>query len=307
VEYYVSAGCDVASGGAWEFLPRTAEFQPPAWNTQAGNNTTPCINEFMAINGDTIADEAGEFDDWIEVLNRDSSPLDLGGLFLSDNPTNLNKWVFPAGTQVGAGESILVWADGDESQGPLHADFKLSGSGETIILTSDDGTTVLDAFYFGTQQENVSSGRLFDGQSEWVTFAEATPASSNQIICGYRPFDQLDPAAHPLEMVGIGSPAIGGTVQIEIRNAPPSGTVLLFASRGADEITNLTSAGTVLLDMSQVFFQQPLQTDSTGVATLLVPLNSTALIGQTFYAQGISLSMGPDGALSNGLELVICP
>jgi len=62
-----------------------------------------------------------------------------------------------------------------------------------------------------------------------------------------------------------------------------------------------------LLDMSQVFFQQPLQTDSTGVATLLVPLNSTALIGQTFYAQGISLSMGPDGALSNGLELVICP
>lgn len=307
VEYYVSAGCDSASGGAWEFLPRTAEFQAPSWNTQAANSTSPCINEFMAINGDTVSDEMGEFDDWVEILNRDSTPLDLSGFFLSDNSADLVKWIFPVGTQVGVGESVLVWADNEESQGPLHAGFKLSGSGETLFLTSPDGTTVLDAFSFGVQRENFSSGRLLDGQSQWVTFSGPTPGTSNQVICGYRSFDQLDASAHPLELLGVGLPAIGGSVQIEVRNAPSSSTILLFASRGSDEIADLTSAGTVLLDMSRVVFQQSVQVDSAGVATFIAPLNNPALVGQAFYAQAISLNMGSDGALSNGLELVVCP
>ena len=33
------------------------------------------INEFMADNGTTITDPAGEYDDWIELYNPTSNPI----------------------------------------------------------------------------------------------------------------------------------------------------------------------------------------------------------------------------------------
>src|SRR5690606_7301653 len=55
------------------------------------------INEFMADN-DAIASPAGINADWIELYNNTSSSVNLGGLYLSDNPNNPAKWQFPAGT-----------------------------------------------------------------------------------------------------------------------------------------------------------------------------------------------------------------
>ena len=67
------------------------------------------ITEFMARNATTLADEDGDFSDWIEVTASSGGSVNLGGWYLTDDPTNLTKWAFPAET-LAAGSSIVVFA-----------------------------------------------------------------------------------------------------------------------------------------------------------------------------------------------------
>src|SRR5687768_16250945 len=53
------------------------------------------INEFMATNQSSIQDEEGKFEDWIEIYNADEKAIDLGGLFISDDKKNKNKFKIP--------------------------------------------------------------------------------------------------------------------------------------------------------------------------------------------------------------------
>ncbi len=79
------------------------------------------INEFMASNGTTIADEDGDFEDWIELHNSGNQPVDLAGWGLSDNPANPFKWQIPEGSVIAPGGHFLVFASGKDRipGGPL--------------------------------------------------------------------------------------------------------------------------------------------------------------------------------------------
>jgi hypothetical protein len=80
---------------------------------------------------------------------------------------------------LGPGEYILIWADDDEKQGPLHAGFGLSRNGEAVALFNQDGATLIDAIAFGPQTKDVSYGRSVDGGDTWQTFETPTPGRSN--------------------------------------------------------------------------------------------------------------------------------
>jgi hypothetical protein len=69
------------------------------------------INEIMASNNATTADEDGTFADWIELFNAGTEAVNLEGYGLSDNPQNLFKWVFPDYV-IEPGEYLLIWASG---------------------------------------------------------------------------------------------------------------------------------------------------------------------------------------------------
>jgi hypothetical protein len=70
------------------------------------------INEFMASNGSTIADEDWDFEDWVELYNSGTESVDLAGWGLSDNDGDPFKWRFPEGTTISAKGYLLVWASG---------------------------------------------------------------------------------------------------------------------------------------------------------------------------------------------------
>ncbi|MCD4728738.1 MAG: CotH kinase family protein [Pirellulales bacterium] len=123
------------------------------------------INEFLAINDTTIADQDGEYDDWLELYNNSDSAFNLGGCYLTDDAGDLTQWVFPD-TTIATGGFLLVWADDDEEQEGLHTNFKLSGSGETIILLSP-ALEILDEVTFGAQDVDLSEGRYPDGTGEF--------------------------------------------------------------------------------------------------------------------------------------------
>ncbi len=54
------------------------------------------INEICPRNGNIIADEDGDFSDWIELYNTTASPINLQGYFISDDITEPQKWTFPS-------------------------------------------------------------------------------------------------------------------------------------------------------------------------------------------------------------------
>ena len=137
------------------------------------------INELLVSNDATNVDEAGEFDDWVELYNPTDQALNLSGLYLTDDLDNLNQWQFPdTAIIIMSGGHLLIWCDDDESQGTLHSNFKLSSGGETLALIKPDGTTIIDYISFGSQTTDQSYGRIPDGSDEWG-FMSPTPGYSN--------------------------------------------------------------------------------------------------------------------------------
>ncbi len=129
------------------------------------------INEFVASNNSTsgISDPQGQYEDWIEIYNYGHTAIDLGGMYLTDELSDPTRWRIPddspAVTTLGFGEYIVIWADGDTQDGPLHAGFKLSAAGEQIGLFAD-ANTVIDTITFNDQVSNVSYGRYPDAGTD---------------------------------------------------------------------------------------------------------------------------------------------
>ena len=66
------------------------------------------INEGSNKNYQTIADEDGEYEDWIELYNAGTTAVDLFGYSLTDNSNEPAQWVFPH-FNINPGEFILVF------------------------------------------------------------------------------------------------------------------------------------------------------------------------------------------------------
>ncbi len=139
------------------------------------------INEVLASNEATLADpDTRAFGDWIELYNASSATVDLGGSFLTDLFSKPAKWRIPNGTTLAPGAFLVVWADdGNTAGAALHANFKLSGSGEAVGLFSATGA-VIDTLSFGAQTTDVSYGRRPDGGAERAFFAAPTPGAPNR-------------------------------------------------------------------------------------------------------------------------------
>jgi hypothetical protein len=125
----------------------------------------PVISEFMADNKSTIADEDGNFSDWIEIHNPTSTAINLLDWALTDRTANMTQWKFPSVT-LAPGEFLLVWASSKDRRvvgAPLHTNFALSKAGEYLALVRPDGVTIQQEFspQFPAQGTDASFGARF--------------------------------------------------------------------------------------------------------------------------------------------------
>ncbi len=140
-------------------------------------NSTPLyINELQSNNESTIVDEAGEFDDWLELYNAGNQALNLSDFFLSDNLGNLSKWQLPVET-IDPGTFLLIWADDDLDQGIFHTNFKLNANGETLTLSNSSGD-IIDQVSYSGQSNDEATGRLPNGTGIMQPVSP-TPGASN--------------------------------------------------------------------------------------------------------------------------------
>lgn len=178
VNYYVEA---VGSNSARSYLPKEAEHNTFMFMVRSTTSSSPVvINELLASNISTNKDPQNEYDDWIELYNTTANPVNIGGKFLTDDKAKPTKWIIPTGTTVPAFGYIIVWADEDSETTELHANFKLSKSGEIVFYydSTSSGITLLDSVTFGVQQDNISYGRIPNGTGIFQ-FTKPTPLAVN--------------------------------------------------------------------------------------------------------------------------------
>ncbi len=152
---------------------------PVALGTPAGVR----LNEWLAAPG-----VGGE--DWIELFQPGPLPVDLEGCSLTDDAFEPRRAVFPPLSFLGTGGEafLVVIADGQASR-PGHVGFRLSQSGETILLFgAGDAAPVVDAVAFGVQSVGVSMGRFPDG----APVLESFPGSVSRGLANRRPAAQGD-------------------------------------------------------------------------------------------------------------------
>jgi hypothetical protein len=128
------------------------------------------INEVMASNSKTATDNKGEYDDWIELYNKSNAAIDISGWFISDDANKRKKWTFPQNTTLAAKGYLIVWADEDSSQNTAtsyHTNFKLSASGEEVLLSQKDSNLV-DKVTFSTLNTDESYARRPNGTGNFV-------------------------------------------------------------------------------------------------------------------------------------------
>ncbi len=147
------------------FSPQNAEHEFYVLEAQiptAGPGDV-AINEFLAKNTSDTTNEYGNYEDWIEIYNLTNEPVDLFGLYLTDDITNPDKFAFPENSIVEPHSYLMIWADEEDTvSGYLHANFKLSASGEALMLSNGNGI-VLDSLSFGEQIADISFGRCPNG------------------------------------------------------------------------------------------------------------------------------------------------
>lgn len=168
VRYYIEA-VSSNSVGTVSYDPAGAEHNVFVYQIKSSSPIikSVAIIEILASNTKNL-DENKQADDWIELYNLTTNTVNLSEYYLSDNPTNLKKWQFPTGTTIAANSFLIVWADEDALQGKLHANFKLSKSGESVYLVSPAGV-ILDEVTFGEQKDDYGYARNPNGIGSFVS------------------------------------------------------------------------------------------------------------------------------------------
>jgi hypothetical protein len=136
------------------------------------------ISEFLAENDGGLLDQDGDTPDWIELQNISLTAVNLAGWHLTDTPTNLAKWTFPA-VEVPSGGFLIVFASEKNRTGAeLHTNFRLENSGGFLALVEPDGSTIATAFTnYPTQHRNVSYGSGFSNSVPVTLLTGNAPAS----------------------------------------------------------------------------------------------------------------------------------
>lgn len=73
------------------------------------------INEVTSANDSVLADDNGEFSDWLEIYNAGDSAVNLEGWGLTDSPRTPFKWIFRE-LNLGSREFVTVFASGKDRQ-----------------------------------------------------------------------------------------------------------------------------------------------------------------------------------------------
>ena len=163
----------------------TAQFTPLTVSERSAQGLCPVrVNEVSAAN-DIYVNDLFKRNDWVELYNTTDQPIDVEGMYLSDNvkkPTKykISKAKSQANTIIPAHGYLIIWCDKLDAQSQLHASFKLGAEGGDVLLTAADESWK-DHFVYTEMKGDETAGRYPDGSNQVYTMNLPTIAKTNII------------------------------------------------------------------------------------------------------------------------------
>lgn len=131
------------------------------------------INEWLA-DAQILAGQ-----DFVELMNPTSLPVNVGSCFLTDNPQAWpTRFQIRQMTFLGPSGYNYFKADGDTAQGPDHLDFHLAAE-QGELGFSDSNQALVDNVVYGPQTTDISQGRTPNGGAPIEFFTQPTPGAPN--------------------------------------------------------------------------------------------------------------------------------
>lgn len=256
-------------------------------------NEYSCSNYTLGVGGDN--------EDFVEFYNPTGADVDLGGYFLTDVPTNLDKFEIPAGTVVPAGGHLLVLCSGEGELptnlyvgGFLNTNFKINQCQNESLVFCDPGLNVLESYTFGadvhTTQADHSWCRTTDGAATWSVCLAPTPQAPNgaDMVDGYAPDPTFNLEAGHYDAavsVELSVPA-GYEVRYTLDGYTPTAASALYT--GPINVGTTTVVRAVALDPSGTLAPSFIQTNTffVGADSHTIPVVSVSGNGQEDGAWG---------------------
>ncbi|MBR5686357.1 MAG: lamin tail domain-containing protein [Prevotella sp.] len=161
----------------------TAMFTPLSDAERAARGLNPVrINEVSAAN-DIYVNEYFKRNDWVELYNTTGEPVDVEGMYLSDNLGKPKKYMITksdtqTNTVIPAHGYLIIWCDKLETQSQLHASFKLDADGGDVLLTAADESWN-DRITYMKMKSDETVGRYPDGGNQVYAMNLPTIEKSN--------------------------------------------------------------------------------------------------------------------------------
>ena len=153
------------------------------------------ISEVMTSNTQSIEDEFGHREAWVELANTSFSTYNVRGMYLTTNPKVLDESlsapqrialmsVIPNGddrTSLGARHYLLLHCNSDPVQGKLHLSLPVDSTGSVFLaLYNANGVELIDSVTIPVLGANESYARI-DGRWTKCGVGEATPGHDNNV------------------------------------------------------------------------------------------------------------------------------
>ena len=190
----------MASDSSWALndegrFEETPFFSPGFANGEAGytaylastmvTNGDLIINEVMADAKSGLADQDGEFVDWIELYNTTDRTISLDNYALSNKENKPLKWRFPEEAVIAPHGYYIVYCSGkdrrDDASAVPHASFKISAEHDTVVLSDSHGR-VVDRVTIDNLPEDATYAR--DPNGVFTVHNMATPGRDNADFAG---------------------------------------------------------------------------------------------------------------------------
>lgn len=166
-----------------------------AWRASAYIGGSPGLddsgilpNPGAVVINELLANSPAGDPDWIELYNKTSTTIDLGGWFISDSNDNKFKYEIAQGTTLSPNGYLVLFGDvhfGNSNDAGSREPFGLSNKGERVILSAAlDGVLMgyREVEDFGASAPGVSFGRYNKTSTDntnFVAMEVSTPGSEN--------------------------------------------------------------------------------------------------------------------------------
>jgi hypothetical protein len=290
---------DFSNSDSWR---KSARYGGAPGNMEGSSPISIVVNEVL-----THTDPP--FQDAIEIKNLGVSPVDIGGWYLSDSSSQLDRYEIPNGTII-LPNDYSVFYEQELNFNNTRIPFSLSSAmGDKAILVSTDsrGTPLffIDDVSFGAAANGIPFGRYPDGIGPLVTLAEQTLGTA------IKPTDPPSQIAGFLEGKGASNsgPLVGPVVVSKIMYHPPLGKSEFL------EFTNLTPFEFPLFDAlaptnrwrvsGAVTFEFPMNTRIPPQGKVIISNTSPALFASQYPDLKADAVFGPYlGSLNNAGEKI---